>query len=402
MGFIKTPTKGMRDFLPEEMSLREYVLNVMKDTYENFGFSLIGTPTVEHIENLTSNQGGENEKLIFKILKRGEKLDLSSENVNDLVDSGLRYDLTVPLSRFYASHMNELPSPFRAFQTGYSYRAERPQRGRYRELMQCDLDILGEKTCLAEIELITAVITFLKKLDFQNFKIRINDRRILLKMIEYVGLPLEKVDSILIILDKMDKIGLDGVKSELESLGLESSKVESYLKLFTNEKEDVEAFCNSFDLEQDILENLKEIMNTVKDVLDVELVFDPTLVRGMGYYTGPIFEISADGLSSSIGGGGRYDKMIENFAGVSVPAVGFSVGFERLLLLLEERGFKVPETKEKIAFVLKDNSKLKETCDEAKKLRSQNKIVKIVYRNKNFKFQKENLEIENYEIKEIW
>ena len=402
MGFIKTPTKGMRDFLPEEMSLREYVLNVMKDTYENFGFSLIGTPTVEHIENLTSNQGGENEKLIFKILKRGEKLDLSSENVNDLVDSGLRYDLTVPLSRFYASHMNELPSPFRAFQTGYSYRAERPQRGRYRELMQCDLDILGEKTCLAEIELITAVITFLKKLDFQNFKIRINDRRILLKMIEYVGLPLEKVDSILIILDKMDKIGLDGVKSELESLGLESSKVESYLKLFTNEKEDVEAFCNSFDLEQNILENLKEIMNTVKDVLNVELVFDPTLVRGMGYYTGPIFEISADGLSSSIGGGGRYDKMIENFAGVSVPAVGFSVGFERLLLLLEERGFIVPETKEKIAFVLKDNNKLKETCDEAKKLRSQNKIVKIVYRNKNFKFQKENLEKENYEIKEIW
>lgn len=402
MSFIKTPTKGMRDFLPQEMALREYVLNVMKDTYENFGFSLIGTPTVEHIENLTSNQGGENEKLIFKILKRGEKLDLSSENVNDLVDSGLRYDLTVPLSRFYASHMNELPSPFRAFQTGYSYRAERPQRGRYRELMQCDLDILGEKTCLAEIELITAVITFLKKLDFQNFKIRINDRRILLKMIEYVGLPLEKVDSILIILDKMDKIGLDGVKVELESLGLESSKVESYLKLFTNEKEDVEAFCNSFDLEQNILENLKEIMNTVKDVLNVELVFDPTLVRGMGYYTGPIFEISADGLSSSIGGGGRYDKMIENFAGVSVPAVGFSVGFERLLLLLEERGFIVPETKEKIAFVLKDNSKLKETCDEAKKLRSQNKIVKIVYRNKNFKFQKENLEKENYEIKEIW
>ena len=402
MGFIKTPTKGMRDFLPQEMSLREYVLNVMKDTYENFGFSLIGTPTVEHIENLTSNQGGENEKLIFKILKRGEKLDLSSENVNDLVDSGLRYDLTVPLSRFYASHMNELPSPFRAFQTGYSYRAERPQRGRYRELMQCDLDILGEKTCLAEIELITAVITFLKKLDFQNFKIRINDRRILLKMIEYVGLPIDKVDSILIILDKMDKIGLDGVKSELESLGLESSKVESYLKLFTNEKEDVESFCNSFDLEQGILENLKEIMNTVKDVLNVELVFDPTLVRGMGYYTGPIFEISADGLSSSIGGGGRYDKMIENFAGVSVPAVGFSVGFERLLLLLEERGFIVPETKEKIAFVLKDNSKLKETCDEAKKLRSQNKIVKIVYRNKNFKFQKENLEKENYEIKEIW
>ena len=401
MGFIKTPVKGMRDFLPEEMALREYVLNVMKDTYENFGFSLIGTPTVEHIENLTSNQGGENEKLIFKILKRGEKLDLKSENVSDLVDSGLRYDLTVPLSRFYASHMNELSSPFRAFQVGYSYRAERPQRGRYRELMQCDLDILGEKTCLAEIELITAVITFLKKLDFQNFKIRINDRRILLKMIEYIGLPLEKVDSILIILDKMDKIGLEGVTKELENLGLESEKVKSYLQLFKEDKTDLTSFCNSFDLESDILENLKEIMDAIKNVLQVDLVFDPTLVRGMGYYTGPIFEISADGLSSSIGGGGRYDKMIENFAGISVPAVGFSVGFERLLLLLEERGFKVPEEKEKIALVLKNDSKLKEVCNEAMKLRSDNKIVKIVYRNKNFKFQKENLEKEHYEIKEI-
>lgn len=402
MSFIKTPTKGMRDFLPQEMALREYVLNVMKDTYENFGFSLIGTPTVEHIENLTSNQGGENEKLIFKILKRGEKLDLTSGKEQDLVDSGLRYDLTVPLSRFYASHMTELPSPFRAFQVGYSYRAERPQRGRYRELMQCDLDILGEKTCLAEIELMTAVITFLKKLDFQNFKIRINDRRILLKMIDYVGLPLEKVDSILITLDKMDKIGLEGVTKELENIGLEKEKITNYLNLFNQDQSNVKAFCNSFALDNDILENLTEIMDTVKEVLKVDLVFDPTLVRGMGYYTGPIFEIEADGLSSSIGGGGRYDKMIEKFAGISVPAVGFSVGFERLVLLLEERGFKVPETKEKIAFVLKDHSKLTEICKEAMELRKENKIVKIVYRNKNFKFQKENLEKEHYEIKEIW
>ncbi len=402
MSFIKTPTKGMRDFLPQEMALREYVLNVMKDTYENFGFSLIGTPTVEHIENLTSNQGGENEKLIFKILKRGEKLDLTSGKEQDLVDSGLRYDLTVPLSRFYASHMTELPSPFRAFQVGYSYRAERPQRGRYRELMQCDLDILGEKTCLAEIELMTAVITFLKKLDFQNFKIRINDRRILLKMIDYVGLSLEKVDSILITLDKMDKIGLKGVTKELENIGLEKEKITNYLNLFNQDQSNVKAFCNSFALDNDILENLTEIMDTVKEVLKVDLVFDPTLVRGMGYYTGPIFEIEADGLSSSIGGGGRYDKMIEKFAGISVPAVGFSVGFERLVLLLEERGFKVPETKEKIAFVLKDHSKLTEICKEAMELRKENKIVKIVYRNKNFKFQKENLEKEHYEIKEIW
>ena len=199
MSFIKTPVKGTRDFLPNDMALREYVLKVMKDTYQNFGFLIMGTPALEHIENLTSKQGGENEKLIFKILKRGEKLDLANaKSVDDLVDSGLRYDLTVPLTRFYANNMNNLPSPFRAFQTGFVWRADRPQKGRFREFMQCDLDILGEKTNLAEIELITAVLSFLKKLDFKGFEIKINDRRILLQMILAAGLPLEKADSILI------------------------------------------------------------------------------------------------------------------------------------------------------------------------------------------------------------
>ncbi len=399
---IKTPTKGMRDFLPEEMALREYVLNVMKETYKTYGFSLIGTPVVEHIENLTSKQGGENEKLIFKIMKRGEKLNLDNiTNENDLVDSGLRYDLTVPLTRLYANNMNELPHPFRALQIGYSYRAERPQRGRYRELMQCDLDILGEKTNLAEIELMMAVTSFLEKLDFKGFKIRINDRRILLKMVSFVGLPEDKLDSILISLDKMDKIGLDGVREELIKLSLDEEKVDAYLNLFSKQDMDLKNFCAQFKMDEEVVSNMHFIMNTVSNNTNATLVFDPTLVRGMGYYTGTIFEIEAEGLSSSIGGGGRYDKMIEKYVNTSVPAVGFSVGFERLLLLLQERGFKIPTNETKKAYVISDENLLETTLHRAKDLRSKGEIVKILYKTKNFKFQKESLEKEGYEVIEI-
>ena len=399
---IKTPTKGMRDFLPEEMALREYVLNVMKETYKAYGFSLIGTPVVEHIENLTSKQGGENEKLIFKIMKRGEKLNLDNiTNENDLVDSGLRYDLTVPLTRLYANNMNELPHPFRALQIGYSYRAERPQRGRYRELMQCDLDILGEKTNLAEIELMMAVTSFLEKLDFKGFKIRINDRRILLKMVSFVGLPEDKLDSILIKLDKMDKIGLDGVREELIKLSLDKEKVDAYLNLFSKQDMDLKDFCAQFKMDEEVVSNMHFIMNTVSNNTNATLVFDPTLVRGMGYYTGTIFEIEAEGLSSSIGGGGRYDKMIEKYVNTSVPAVGFSVGFERLLLLLQERGFKIPTNETKKAYVISDENLLETTLHRAKDLRSKGEIVKILYKTKNFKFQKESLEKEGYEVIEV-
>lgn len=396
MSFIKTPVKGTRDFLPNDMALREYVLKVMKDTYQNFGFLIMGTPALEHIENLTSKQGGENEKLIFKILKRGEKLDLANaKSVDDLVDSGLRYDLTVPLTRFYANNMNNLPSPFRAFQTGFVWRADRPQKGRFREFMQCDLDILGEKTNLAEIELITAVLSFLKKLDFKGFEIKINDRRILLQMILTAGLPLEKADSILISLDKMDKVGIDGVKKELLENGFLEEQVDAYLSLFNN-KGSVRDFCASFQMAEDVILNLEEIIDTVASISDAKLVFDPTLVRGMSYYTGPIFEIKVDGFEASIGGGGRYDKMVEKYANIAVPAAGFSIGFERLLLLLNERNFVIPEEKKKKAYIL--TAQNKEVWEKAKVEREAGVIVKIAYRNKNYKFQRESLEKDGYEI----
>ena len=396
MSFIKTPVKGTRDFLPNDMALREYVLKVMKETYQNFGFLIMGTPALEHIENLTSKQGGENEKLIFKILKRGEKLDLANaKSVDDLVDSGLRYDLTVPLTRFYANNMNNLPSPFRAFQTGFVWRADRPQKGRFREFMQCDLDILGEKTNLAEIELITAVLSFLKKLDFKGFEIKINDRRILLQMILAAGLPLEKADSILISLDKMDKVGIDGVKKELLENGFLEEQVDDYLSLFNN-KGSVREFCAAFQMAEDVILNLEEIIDTVASISDAKLVFDPTLVRGMSYYTGPIFEIKVDGFEASIGGGGRYDKMVEKYANIAVPAAGFSIGFERLLLLLNERNFVIPEEKKKKAYIL--TAQNKEVWEKAKVEREAGVIVKIAYRNKNYKFQRESLEKDGYEI----
>lgn len=398
MSFIKIPTKGMRDFTPKEMELREYVLSVMKETYREFGFEIISTPVVEHIENLTSNQGGENEKLIYKVLKRGEKLDLdTARDENDLVDSGLRYDLTVPLTRFYANNMNDLISPFRSFQYGTVYRADRPQKGRYRELIQCDLDIFGEKTNLAEIELIEAVVTFLKRLSFNNFEIRINDRRILLAMIKHAGLPTEKSSDILISLDKLDKIFIDGVKQELLRDGYEEKYVDAYLKLFVEELP-LKDFCKNFEIDENIVNNLDEIMNQVIKDLDCKIVFDPTLVRGMGYYTGPIFEIRVDDLASSVGGGGRYDNMVSNFISQSVPACGFSVGFERLVLLLEERGFVIPSKKEKIAYVVSDKEKLSEVLKKANEKRNNNQIVAVYYRAKNYKHQKEVLESNGFNI----
>ena len=241
MSLKKKPVTGMKDISPREMEIRDYVIRMIKETYGTFGFSSIETPCVEHIENLSSKQGGENEKLIFKILKRGEKLKLdTAKTESDLVDGGLRYDLTVPLSRYYANNANDLPSPFKALQMGNVWRADRPQRGRFRQFMQCDIDILGEPTILAEIELILATSTLVVKLDFKEFTIRINDRKILKAMAKYSGFPEESYDLVFIILDKMDKIGLDGVAAELEKEGFDKACIDKYMELFGGVTNDLE------------------------------------------------------------------------------------------------------------------------------------------------------------------
>ncbi|MDD6480790.1 MAG: histidine--tRNA ligase [Lachnospiraceae bacterium] len=411
MALSKKPVNGMKDILPAEMEIRDYVTKVIKETYRSFGFTPIETPCMENIANLSNKQGGENEKLIFKVLKRGEKLNLeTAKEEGDVVDFGMRYDLTVPLSRFYANNANDLPTPFKALQIGSVWRADRPQRGRYRQFTQCDIDILGEPSNLAEIELISATTTTIGKLGFKNFEIRINERRILKAMAAYSGFAEEDYDSVFITLDKMDKIGIEGVAEELEKEGYAKESVDKYLKLFAllEDKKDVAAGVTFLAevlgdyLDADVVKNMTEIAVAVNATKAAEftLVFDPTLVRGMSYYTGTIFEISMPELGAACGGGGRYDKMIGKFTGNDVPACGFSIGFERIILLLMESGFKIPESPKKVAYLVEKNypaDKLVTVMEQAKAARENGQQVLVVRMNKNKKFQKEKLSAEGYE-----
>lgn len=404
----------MKDILPKEMQIRDYVINIIKETYAAFGFTSIETPCVEHIENLTSKQGGDNEKLIYKIMKRGEKLNLeAAQTENDLTDSGLRYDLTVPLVRFYSNNMNSLPSPFKALQIGSVWRADQPQRGRYRQFSQCDIDIFGEPSNLAEIELILATTTTLGKLGFEDFEIRINERRILKAMAAYSGFPEESYEKVFIILDKMDKIGFQGVEQELLESGFAKENVEKYLGLFCemDKQENGLVFLaekiGSY-LEQEVYQNLQEIIESISETKTAkfQMVFDPTLVRGMSYYTGTIFEISIPQFGASCGGGGRYDKMVGKFTGADTPACGFSIGFERIILLLMEQGFEIPSQKKKIAFLIEKGIGGENLCKvikEAQNTRASGEQVLVVRMNKNKKFQKEQLLQEGYtEFKEFY
>lgn len=414
MALKKKPVTGMKDILPREMEIRDYVIHMIKETYATFGFASIETPCVEHIENLCSKQGGENEKLIFKILKRGEKLKLdTAEGEMDLVDGGLRYDLTVPLSRYYSNHANELPAPFKALQIGNVWRADRPQRGRFRQFTQCDIDILGDPTHLAEIELILATTTVLGKLDFKNFTIRINDRKILKAMAAYSGFAPEEYDNVFITLDKMDKIGLDGVEEELIKEGYPRENVEKYLQLFREITGDIEGvrYCGeklAGILDSDSADNLETIISTVDAAksADFKITFDPTLVRGMSYYTGPIFEIAMDEFGGSVGGGGRYDEMIGKFTGQNVSACGFSIGFERIVMLLLERNFVVPGSRGKVAFLIEKNmpaERLRDILMKANLMRKSGAQVAMSVMKKNKKFQKEQLQAEGYaDIKEFF
>ena len=415
MALKKKPVTGMKDILPQEMQIRDYVLNQIKETYRGFGFSSIETPCVEHIENLLSKQGGDNEKLIFKVLKRGEKLNLeAAETENDLADSGLRYDLTLPLSRYYSNNAANLPSPFKALQIGSVWRADRPQKGRYRQFVQCDIDIFGDATSQAEIELVLATTTALKKICPNNqFEVRINDRQILRAMAVYSGFPEEDIEKVFITVDKMDKIGVDGVRAELVENGYSEETADKYLELMgqvTNDADGVRRMGEILSgvLEDGAAENLAEIMDTVMSVSGggFGLKFDPTLVRGMGYYTGTIFEVAMEGFGGSVAGGGRYDKMVGRFTGMDTPACGFSIGFERIVGILMDAGFVVPEKNAREAWMYEKGmgmERLSEILKEAMAARAEGKTVLVTQMNKNKKFQKEQLGKEGYtEFKEFY
>lgn len=401
----KNPAKGMRDFLPDEFALRQEILTTIQKTYESFGFTRIETPSVENLSLLTSKQGGDNEKLIFKILKRGEKLEHSD---GELCDLGLRYDLTVPLARFYSNNVAKLPTVFKSIQMDNVWRADRPQRGRFRQFMQCDIDVIGEESNLAEIELILATTTALANLQFDNVTVRISDRRVLNALADFCGFTDEQRPAVFIALDKLDKIGVVGVMREIEEIA--PGKAEFFINLIGG----ITASENPFEkcvealgdyLPVEVKENLTEILYVTNNcVKNAKVVFDVTLVRGMGYYTGTIYEISVDGLSSSVGGGGRYDKMIGKITGTDVCACGFSIGFERIAMLMQERGV-VNKRNGCCAVLLPKNLSQKEKLDAMQAcnhLRERGPVT-VLKRIKNFGYQlhqlKENGFDEIYEFK---
>ena len=354
-----TPVKGTADYLPSEVLVRDYLQNTIIETYRSSGFERITTPIIEDIENLDKSEGGENLNLIFKIMKRGEKLDeaVASGDVKELSDMGLRYDLTLPLTRYYANNRAKLPSPFKVIQVDKVYRAERPQKGRMREFMQCDIDIIGSSSYTAEVELIGTTARALLNIGFDNFNIRINDRRLLKAIIMSAGFSEADCDSVCISLDKLDKIGTEGVAAELNEKGFDAAFVEKLMAgvatvPFTLDT--AKSICG----ENEAIDNLTKIMELANSAANgrYKVEYDMTLVRGQGYYTGTVFEISSPEFRGAIGGGGRYDNLIGKFLGESIPAVGFSIGFERIAGILLDKQYKIPGRKPKLALIYDEES----------------------------------------------
>lgn len=365
MKFRSQPAKGTQDILPQDMAVRNHVLDVIRKTYTQKGFTQIQTPSVENIDLLTNSDGGENLRMLFKILKRGEKLNFENATEDSLADLGLRFDLTLPLSRFYANNRGNLPVPFKSIQMGDVWRAERPQKGRYRQFTQCDVDIIGEQSIISEIELLTTVPEAIMRLGFTNFTIKINDRRLLKEMVLAADIDEAIFPSVCITLDKADKIGTEGVKAELKEKELTDAQIEALLGRLDTSLED---------LDSDAAKEIKTIIDTVAPMYPIE--FDPTLVRGMGYYTGAIFEVASNEFKGALAGGGRYDTLMTKFQKEPIPAVGFSIGFERICDLLKQKDFTV-EASEKVALVVLDDAYLTKAAKLSQEMAKDDTIVSL-------------------------
>lgn len=366
--------KGMKDILPQEQRMRDFVQSKILETYKASGFERISTPILEDSENLDKSDGGDNLNLIFKVLKRGEKLEAALAKQNptdkDLSDMGLRYDLTLPLTRFFSANRNELCFPFKVIQTDRVYRAERPQKGRLREFVQCDIDILGDSSVNAEVELIDVTANAMLSIGFKDFYININDRRILRNMLETMGFLPESIDSVCITFDKLDKIGADGVKAELQEKQFDKKAIDALVDFIQQGEitlDNVISRCSDATIGDD----LKYIIQTAKKVSGgkYDVKYCPNLVRGQGYYTGAVFEIASPLFSGAIGGGGRYDNLIGKFTGQSIPAVGFSIGFERICSILLEQNYQIPGAKERCAFLYDDSADFAKIMNMAQSLR---------------------------------
>ena len=366
--------KGMKDILPQEQRMRDFVQSKILETYKASGFERISTPILEDSENLDKSDGGDNLNLIFKVLKRAEKLEAALAKQNptdkDLSDMGLRYDLTLPLTRFFSANRNELCFPFKVIQTDRVYRAERPQKGRLREFVQCDIDILGDSSVNAEVELIDVTANAMLSIGFKDFYININDRRILRNMLETMGFLPESIDSVCITFDKLDKIGADGVKAELQEKQFDKKAIDALVDFIQQGEitlDNVISRCSDATIGDD----LKYIIQTAKKVSGgkYDVKYCPNLVRGQGYYTGAVFEIASPLFSGAIGGGGRYDNLIGKFTGQKIPAVGFSIGFERICSILLEQNYQIPGAKERCALLYDDSADFAKIMNMAQSLR---------------------------------
>jgi len=393
------PVRGTKDYLPKEVEIRDYLRNKIEDTYKSFGFNKINTPVMEDIERLNKSDGGENLSMIFKLLKRGQKLDLTKADLNedDLVDSGLRYDLTMPLSRYFANNRQFLNMPFKAIQVDKVFRAERPQKGRLREFFQCDIDIIGDATINAEMELIAATTSALKAIGFSDFTVRINDRRILTDMILSAGFASDDVASVCISFDKLDKVGMDGVKAELLEKEYAPEIVEKFMAILNEAEGNPLEAAEKFSSNPEIVTNLKKVIDFANRISEgkFQAVYDKSLVRGMGYYTGMVFEIVSPKFGSSVAGGGRYDEMVGKFLGESVPAVGFSIGFERISAILLEEGF-TPPAKEKVVLAYNDDDDFVNVALKNRQLQNEGKVVTMLKRSKKFGKQLDALIADGY------
>ena len=367
------PLKGMRDLLPREQTLRDYIQGQILETYRAAGFQRISTPILEDMENLDKSDGGDNLNLIFKVLKRGDKLAhaLASGDEKQLSDMGLRYDLTLPLSRYYAANRNELPTPFKVIQTDRVYRAERPQKGRLREFVQCDIDILGDSSPNAEVELIDVTTRALLKIGFTGFTVNINDRRILRAMLEKMGFAADQLDSVCISFDKMDKIGADGVKAELIEKGFAAEAVQALDDFLRAGDFSLDTVAAKVD-DEALTADLRYVIAASEKVANGRygIAYAPSLVRGQGYYTGMVFEVTCPQFSGAVAGGGRYDNMVGKFIGQQVPAVGFSIGFERVCGILLEQGYQIPGAKPKMALLYLKDADFAAVLAKAERLRA--------------------------------
>lgn len=385
------PVRGTVDYLPSEMDIRSYAEQIILKTYKQNGFLQVKTPILESLNLLTSGDSGDNQKLMFKTIKRGDKLDLTKPNLSesDIVEEGLRYDLTVPLVRFFINNREKLPTPFKAIQIDEAFRAERPQRGRIRQFTQCDIDILGDSTPMAEIELLYAYMCSYKALGFKKLTFKVNDRRALNELIVNSGFELEKVQEICVSLDKFDKIGFDGVCKELIDNGYDSQKTTALIEKFKALKSiDDNAkkleMLKEFGVSDDVISSLSTIINTASafQFVGYRVDYDACVIRGQGYYTGTVLEVFDDDFGRAIGGGGRYDKMIEKFAGVSIPAVGASIGLYSVVMLMNERGYKVPS--QKLALIYDKNADFSEVLKAKVELMSRGFEVSAFIFPKNF------------------